>query len=201
MFARPSRDLLRLPIRPSVAILPASIALVQEPLIVSFELVVQDNAVHSAALLAKPLLCAEVGTVDLRIVRQLARLSETGVERLARMPGTFLSFVPIRLEQVPAAVGQDDRAVVRGEWTRAQQTLLFEVALGLAGVLAAIVEIALRHDPKRADGGEHPAFRAVDLAHAVAFSHRPSLATTRQVEILREYISRVVIVHMIAVAS
>jgi hypothetical protein len=44
------------------------------------------------------------------------------------------------------------------------------------------VEIALGHDAKSADGGEHSAFRAVDLVHTVAFSHGPSFTSARQVE-------------------
>jgi hypothetical protein len=112
VFACPSCDLLRLPIWSSVAILPAAIAFVQEPLVVALQLVVQDHAIDSAALLAEAVLSVEVGAIDLRVVRQLARLSEAGVERLARLPGAFLSVVTIRFEQVSAAVGEEDRAVV-----------------------------------------------------------------------------------------
>lgn len=70
----------------------------------------------------------------------------------------------------------------------------------LARVLAAIVKVALGDDTQGADGGEHPAFNAVDLEHAIVFSNRPTLTPSRQVEILREHISRVAIVHMIAFA-
>jgi hypothetical protein len=201
VFARPSCDLLRLPIRSSVAILPAPVAFVEEPLVVALQLVVQDDPIHSAALLAEALLGAQVGAIDLRVVRQLARLSEAGVEPLARLTRAFVSLVPIRLEEIPAALRQDDSAVVRAEWTRAQQALLFEVALGSASVLAAVVEIAFRHDSERTDGGEHAAFRAVDLVHAIALSHRPALASPRQVEILCEHIARVAIGGMTAFAA
>ena len=85
-----------------------------------------------------------------------------------------------------ALIGALELVVVRAEWTRAQQTLLFEVALGSAGVLAAVLEIAFGHDTEGADGGEHSALGAVDLVHAVAFSHRAALTSVRQVEILRE---------------
>jgi hypothetical protein len=81
-----------------------------------------------------------------------------------------MSLMPIRLEQVSTSVSQDNRSVVGAECRRAQQTLLFEVALGSAGVLAAIVQIALGHDAKGTDGGEHAAFSAVNLVHAIAFS-------------------------------
>jgi hypothetical protein len=134
-------------------------------------------------------------------VRQLARLSETGKERLARLPRAFLSLGPIRLEQIPAALGKDDRAVVRAECRRAQQTLSFEVTLGSAGVLAAVVEIALGHNPKGADGGEHPALGAVDLVHSVTFSYRTAIAASWEVEVLREDVSRIVLVWAITFAG
>lgn len=57
-------DLVRLAVRSSVAVRPASIALVQEPLVIAFEFVVEDDAVHSTALFAEPLFGAEVGAID-----------------------------------------------------------------------------------------------------------------------------------------
>jgi hypothetical protein len=130
-------------------------------------------------------------------VRQLARLSEAGVERLAWLPGPFL-LAPIRFEQVSATVGEDDSAVVRAEWRHVQQTLAFEVVLGSARVLPTVVKIAFGHDAKGADGGEHPGFRAVDLVHTITFPYWPALTTARQVEILGEHLPRAAL--MIAVA-
>jgi hypothetical protein len=112
VFPSPACNLLRLPVRSSVAVLPSAIALVQEPLVVALQLVVQDHAVDSAALLSKALLGARVGAIDLRVVRQLARLFEARVERLLWLPGAVMSLMPIRLEQVSTSVGKDDRPVV-----------------------------------------------------------------------------------------
>jgi hypothetical protein len=89
---------------------------VQEPLVVALQLVVEDHAIHAAALLTQALLGAHVGPIDVRVVRQLTRLSEAGVKRLTRLPRTFVSLVPICFEQVSTAVREDDRAVVRAEW-------------------------------------------------------------------------------------
>jgi hypothetical protein len=198
MFTRPSHYFLWLPVRPSVAVLPAAITLVQKSLVVALQLVVQDDAVHSAALLADTLLSAQVCAIDLRVVRQFSRLSEARVVRLAWLVTAAVTLVPICLEQVPAAFGEDDGAVVGVEWRRVQQTLSFEVALGAACVIAAVVEIALGHDAKGADGGKHPAFGAVDLVDAIALSHRPTLTGARQVNILREHVTRVAIVRRFA---
>src|SRR5215216_3472166 len=67
--------------RPSQSFLPR-FAFVQKTLIVALELVVQDDAVHSTALLAQALLGSDVGGKDLGVVRQLARLPEACVEGL-----------------------------------------------------------------------------------------------------------------------
>jgi len=201
MFTRPSRYFPWLPVRSSIAVLPAAITLVQKSLVVALQLVVQDDAVHSAALLADTLLSAQVCAIDLRVVIKFSRLSEARVERLAWLVTAAITLVPICLEQVPAAFGEYDGAVVGVEWRRVQQTLSFEVALGSACVLAAVVEITLGHDPKGADRTEHPAFRAVDLIHAVAAPHWPALTTAWQVEVLREHVGRITIGAMIAIAS
>jgi hypothetical protein len=79
--------------------------------------------------------------------------------------------------------------------------VLFEVALGSAGVFATIVEVALGHDAKGTNGGEHAAFGAVDLVHAIAFSNGPALTAARQVEIPCEHIARVAIGRMIELAA
>jgi hypothetical protein len=80
-------------------------------------------------------------------------------------------------------------------------TLSFEVALSLACVLAAVVEVGLGDDTKGADGREHPAFRAVDLVHVIAFSDRPALASARQVEVPGEHVARIALAGLIAVAD
>jgi hypothetical protein len=61
----PLSDLMKVSVRPSIAILPALVALVQEPLVVALELVVEDHSIHSAALLAQPLFSIQVRAVDL----------------------------------------------------------------------------------------------------------------------------------------
>jgi hypothetical protein len=75
---------------------------------------------------------------------------------------------------------------------------LLEVALRLASVVSAVMEIALRDDAKGADGGKHPAFGAVDLVHPIPVAHWPTLTATWEVEVLREHIAQVTISFMIA---
>ena len=60
VLASPPRDLLRLAVRPPIAILLTAIALVEEPLIVALEFVVEDDTVDAATLFPQSLLCTLV---------------------------------------------------------------------------------------------------------------------------------------------
>ncbi len=133
-------------------------------------------------------------------MRQLARLSEARVERLAWLPRALL-FASIRFEQVSASIAQNDGAIMRAEGGRTQQTLLFEVPLGLASVVAPVMEIALGDDAKSADGGEYSAFSPIDLVHAIALSHWPTLTAPWQIEVLGEHVARLAIGYPIAFAA
>ena len=75
------------------------------------------------------------------------------------------------------------------------------MALGLASVVAAVVEICFGDDAERADGGEHPALRAVDFVHTIAFSHRPAITSGRQVEVPGEHVARIAISAKIGIAG
>ena len=81
----PARDLGRLAIRPAVAVLPAAIALVEEPLIVALEFIVENDSANPSALASQALVGALIGAIDLSVVRQLAGLPDARVEGLARL--------------------------------------------------------------------------------------------------------------------
>ena len=115
VFPRPACDLFGLTIRSAVAVLLPSIALVEEALIIALELVVESDAAHPSTSASQALVGALVGAIDLGVVRQLARLPEAGVEGLARLVRAVVAFATVGLEEVPAALSQDDGAVVRAE--------------------------------------------------------------------------------------
>ena len=109
VFPRPTRNLFGLTVRPAVAVLLAAIALVEESLIVALQLVVEDDAPNPTALAAETLLGALVGAIDVRVMRELARLSDTGVEGLAGLVVAVVTLVAVGLEQVTSAVRQSRR--------------------------------------------------------------------------------------------
>jgi hypothetical protein len=73
MFLCPANDLLSLPVRASVAVLPSAVALVQEALVVALHLVVERDAPDAPTTVADALLGTFVGAVDLHVVGLLAR--------------------------------------------------------------------------------------------------------------------------------
>jgi len=76
MLARPRSDLPNVVVRAAVAVLSATIAPLPEALILPFELVVEGDAPDAPSLAAETLFGLQVGTVDLTVVRELARLPE-----------------------------------------------------------------------------------------------------------------------------
>ena len=77
----PTMDLFRRSIGPSVALGLAAIALLQELLILALQLIVENDAADEGTVFAEALGILEIGSIDLRVVRQLARPvhGETGV--------------------------------------------------------------------------------------------------------------------------
>ena len=155
VLPRPAPDLFGLTVRPAVAALLTSIALVKEPLIVPLELVVDDDPADLAALSFQSLLRALVGAIDLCIVRQLAGLPDAGVEGLARLVAAVIALVAIGLEEVAPAVGQRHGPVVGAERRGANQPFVLQMLEGSSRallVVSKVVEIAFGNDAKRADG-------------------------------------------------
>src|SRR5690348_813502 len=108
VFARPASDLLGAPSWPAITVPSTAIALLEEPLVVALQLVVEDHATDAPALVPQALLGPSVGTIDVDVVRQLSRLPEAGVEGLARLVGALRAFVSVGFKEIPAALGQDN---------------------------------------------------------------------------------------------
>jgi hypothetical protein len=112
VFPRPAGNLFGLSVGSAVAVFLAAIALVQEALIVALELVVENDSANPATLASKTLLRTLICPIHLGVVRQLARLPETGVERLTGFVAAVSACVAVCFEKISAALGQDDGAVV-----------------------------------------------------------------------------------------
>ena len=83
VFARPFLNLRLTAIGPAIAIGTTSIPLLQELLVLSFQLAVELHAKNARLALLEPRRLSNIRAIDLRVVRTLPSLVRTRVERLA----------------------------------------------------------------------------------------------------------------------
>jgi hypothetical protein len=79
----PVLDLPRTAIGPAIAVVTIAIALLQELLILAFQVVLEDDAVDVRALVTEAFGFLCVGAIEFRVMLQFARLRDAGIESLA----------------------------------------------------------------------------------------------------------------------
>jgi hypothetical protein len=170
VVVRPFLDLVRRAIGPPIGIASVPISLMQPLLVLTLELVVEDDPIDACAALPEAAGFTQVGAKHLGVVFHLARLLQIGVELLTMVALTLLAIVvrmvaAIRLQHVPTLFRQDDRHVpMTGQALGSDEPFLTEVSevarprIGRA--LVVVAKVACRDDPKRADGRQRTGFRA-----------------------------------------
>jgi hypothetical protein len=108
----PAGNLFGLTIRSAVGVLPPSIAVVEEALIVAFELVVENESANLSTTTPQALVGALIRPIHLGVVRELTGLPDAGIERLAEFVAAVRALEAVRFEQISAALRQDDDSVV-----------------------------------------------------------------------------------------
>src|SRR5262245_31969515 len=195
VLERPLFNLPSVAVRVSVVVVPVAIPLMEPLLVLALELVVQDDPVDAGITLRQPLRLALVRAVDLRLMFELALFLEARVERLRRL----LAAIPVRLQDITAAVGQDDGDLTAAiEANRIDQALLAEmpqIALPwIGGPVVVVAKIARRHHPERPNdregAGLGAAKRVLPLACVV---DDLAFASSRQVDVPREHVARILI--------
>jgi hypothetical protein len=193
VLERPLRNLLRVAIGVAIVVVAIAIPLVQPSLVLTLELVVEDDAIDADAPLGQALRLALVCGVDLRVVFELARAFETRIKRLGR----FVVAISVRVEEVAAPVGQGDGDVtstVEADGVdKALVTQMSEVAAArIAAATIVIAEVACWDDPKRPDGCERAGFRSAESVRAAArIVDELTIATARQIEVPHENVPRI----------
>src|SRR5881296_507034 len=120
--AGPFLNLLRLTIWTAVAI---AIALVQPPLVLALELVVQGDSIDARTPLGELLGLPQVGVEDLRVVLDFTGLDEARIE-LLRLTTLALT---VRVQQVATPIGQhDDMVSMTIEAFRSDESLFAQMA-------------------------------------------------------------------------
>src|SRR5437667_3175273 len=108
VFARPAVNLVRVAIRSSVAVGPAAIVLLQPFLILALELLLENNPMDLRALLAQAFLLAQIGAIELNVMRQLTRPAHVLVEGLL---ASIVTIPAVGSQEVVTASGEGHRAL------------------------------------------------------------------------------------------
>jgi hypothetical protein len=190
VFACPGLNHFRRAVRPAVALGPSPIPLLEELLVVTLQLVVEDDAPDVSAAGTEALLRAQVRAIDLGVMRQFARLPEARVERL---PGLVVALQAIRLEHVSTTTRQDDDVMVLAlKWDSFEKARLLEMSEALTRWskfpfrAEHVPQVIGLDDPKRSDRGERLALLAVQLIRSNPVAHDLAVWTTRQVDMATE---------------
>ena len=122
---------------------------------------------------------SQIRAKHLRIVLDLARLFQVGVERLAAVPFA----VAMRIKEVaPKLRQQDDDVPASIELNRSDQPLFTQASqvafARVAGVTVVIVQVAAQNNSKGAHGSERAGFRPANLVPVAAVANVLALETT-----------------------
>jgi hypothetical protein len=157
--------------------------LLEEQLVLAFQLGVEHHAMDDRTILAQPLGLALVRLIDLRVVKQLAWALKAGVEVL-------LALVPVALETVAATLGEDDERTAVADRNGSHELLFTQVpefaTAWVEGVAPAVPEVVGVHDAERAGRRQRPRFRAAQENAVLAEPHALAVWAARQVEVARE---------------
>jgi hypothetical protein len=189
VFARPVTDLVLVATRAAVAVGATAVGLLEELLVLALQVLFEDDAsdFKVRVLVSKTRLFLSKRRVEIRVVVDLPRAADAGVEHLRRLT---VSLQRVRSEQVSPFRRERQSALAVAEVNQLDEPLRLEA---LKGVVRKI-EIVFRHDAKRADGSQRKAVLAVKLVDSIPVHDQFALVATRQVEVVHQAVARIVVV-------
>jgi hypothetical protein len=185
VFARPSLDLARIPIRPTVAVGALAIARLQELLVLALELALHDDVPHVCAAFAKLAGRLSIRVLNARVVRQFAAIDTVTVPVAALV----VAVTAVHLQEFATAVRQDDGAVTLVERYGRDEAFVAQVVKAIG---SWVEQVAVRHDAKRAHGGETATVVAVQFVRLFTIPDDFPLQAARQIETVQQDVARVV---------
>jgi hypothetical protein len=140
VFVSPCPDFFRRAIWVTIVVIPVAITVVQPLLVLTLELVIEEDALDTSAALQEGFCFAFVRAADLNVVFQLPLASNAGVEGLLMLSVA----VPMVLQQAPPFLRQRDDVLARaGQPIRLDEPLLAKVPkVARARIRRAIVVVA-----------------------------------------------------------
>jgi hypothetical protein len=116
----PITDLVACAIGSSVGIGTAAVTLLQEALVLAFDLVIEDDPLNACLALLEALSGAKVGAIDLGVVNQLPRLIQPAIEPLTHLVAAITP--TMGLEDIAPAIAQHHGVRSSAERHGANQT-------------------------------------------------------------------------------
>jgi hypothetical protein len=169
VVVRPFLDLVSGAIGPPIGVVAVPISPVQPLLVLTLELVVEDDSIDACAALPEAPGLPEVCAEHLGVVFRLARLFQLRVELLTMILPAVLAIVrpmivAMRLQNVPTFLRQDDCHVpMTGQPLDSDEPFLAEVAQVAAPwirrTLVVIAKVACRDHAKRTNGRQGAGLR------------------------------------------
>jgi hypothetical protein len=194
VLTRPFLDLMWFPIRPSIGIVPVRVTLVEPLLVLALELVVENHAVDAGRARIELLRFAQISLADLRVMFDLARLNQAGIELLEVL---VMPVDAMRVEQVSAAVREDDdMAPVTIQSLGPNEALFAQVAqvarARIGGSAVVVSKVARRYHTEGTNGRERAGCRASERIRSLArVVDNLAFPSARQVEIAHEHVARI----------
>jgi hypothetical protein len=194
-LARPALDVFSRTVRAAGRVPPAAIRSLEVSLIFPFQFLFEDHATHAGTPCGEPVGSLLVRPIQPDVMRQLARLRDTRVERLA---GLGASSPAALLEHLATAFRKRDKRRPRPTNDvrhRPDQTLaaqVTEVAILGTGVAVLLAQIRRRHNPKRPRRGKCSHFGSSELVFVVTDSDALAAGAPREVEVAGQRFPRII---------
>ncbi len=189
MVVGPAADLLAIATWPAVAVGSTPIGFLEEHLIVTFEVVLEDDALDTSAFLGEAIGRPQVGAIQVRVVHEFALSRRTVMERLpwvvVRSAMRFEQLAPTlgQRHEIGAALPIDGRDVPE----EAFRSEMREIPVPQVGrPLAVVTEVGNRDDAEGSNGRERADFRATQVVPFVAERDGLTIEVAWQVKALRE---------------
>ena len=143
VFARPLRDLARIPIRPTVAVRALAIARLQEFLVLPFELALHNDVPHVGATFAELAGRLSIRVVDARVMGQFAAVDTVAVPVTA----VVVAVTAVHVQEFAAAVRQHDTAVTLVERYGRDEAFIAQVVEAIGSWVEQVAVGTTRNAP------------------------------------------------------
>jgi hypothetical protein len=187
VFSRPAANFLVWSVRSSIAVGPLAVVVLQELLILPFQVLSKHNAVDIDVLVLLPKAgdFFAIRGIQVGVVIQFSCAADACVELLG--PG-LVALTAIGIEHVPALFREDDRLVAFSKRDGPNQPFVTQVIQSVV----VTSEITLQDNSKGSDCRQGTAVLAIQFGDPVAVDHQLARVAAGQVKAVHQAVARIV---------